>query len=213
MTDIESIDQWLPQTQCTRCGYPDCRAYAAAVAGGEAGIDRCPPGGRSTLGGLATLLGVDEPAGLAEDVEPFEGFATARIREHECIGCTKCIEACPVDAIIGSGKKMHTVIESDCTGCELCLPPCPVDCIDLATPRTPFAPSRAWPAFPAGAAARYRAARERRRGRERRNTSTTPVRKESDHLAGAAREVEAEIRQRVLDAVARSRARRRQANP
>lgn len=126
-----AIDRCLPQTQCTRCGYPDCLAYAEAVASGETGIDRCPPGGHHTLAALAGQRQLPVPEKLADDVEAFDGLRLAVIREAECIGCTRCIDACPVDAIVGSGKRMHGVVAGLCTGCELCLPPCPVDCIEL----------------------------------------------------------------------------------
>ena len=122
---IDAIDALLPQTQCAQCGYPGCRPYAEAVAGGAA-IDLCPPGGRATFEALQGLLG--RSGGTAP---PAPEPALARIREAECIGCFLCIRACPVDAIIGAPGFMHTVIEDECTGCELCLPACPVDCIDL----------------------------------------------------------------------------------
>lgn len=120
----------LPQTQCKRCGYPDCAAYATAVAAGECGINRCPPGGAEGVQRLATLTGQPMQALAAECGA--EGPRTlAVIDEDWCIGCTLCIEACPTDAIVGTHKRMHTVIEPYCTGCELCIPACPVDCIAL----------------------------------------------------------------------------------
>ncbi len=126
-TDLDAL---LPQTQCTRCGYPACRPYAEAMASGEAAINRCPPGGKSTIGALAALLETTELP-LDPDCGTEAPRRIALIDESVCIGCTKCILACPVDAIIGAGKRMHTVIAEDCTGCELCIAPCPVDCIDL----------------------------------------------------------------------------------
>ena len=126
----ERIDRLLPQTQCTRCGYPACLPYARAIAMGEADINRCPPGGDAGIRDLARLLG-REPLPLNPDCGIEAPLCVAVIREAECIGCTKCIQACPVDAIIGASKLMHTVLADICTGCELCLPPCPVDCIDL----------------------------------------------------------------------------------
>ncbi len=124
------IDALLPQTQCTRCGYPTCRDYADAIAGDEADIDRCPPGGAEGVAALAALLGrATKP--LDPDYGAEQPPQVAVIDEAVCIGCTKCIQACPVDAIVGAAKRMHTVIASECTGCELCLPPCPVDCIVL----------------------------------------------------------------------------------
>lgn len=127
---VESIDHWLPQTQCTQCGYPRCRDYARAVAEGRADINQCPPGGQATIDGLAGLLDRSTKP-LNPDYGTHRRRTLVRIDEARCIGCTLCIEACPVDAIVGAAKRMHTVIESECTGCELCLPPCPVDCIDV----------------------------------------------------------------------------------
>lgn len=127
---VDKVDAVLPQTQCGQCGYPGCRPYAEAIVAGDA-INKCPPGGESTIVQLADLLGV-EPLPLdAEHGEEKALPTVAYIREEECIGCTKCIQACPVDAIIGAAKQMHTVIESECTGCDLCVEPCPVDCIDM----------------------------------------------------------------------------------
>ena len=124
------IDALLPQTQCTRCGFDGCRPYARAIAAGEADIDRCPPGGEAGVEKLARLLG-REAKPLDPQVGPFMPPRVAVIDEETCIGCTKCIQACPVDAIVGASKLMHTVIASWCTGCELCIPPCPVDCIAM----------------------------------------------------------------------------------
>jgi len=135
------IDAALPQTQCTRCGYPTCRAYAQAIADGEADIDRCPPGGEAGVAALAGLLG-RAPKALNPDYGVEQAPLVALIDEDVCIGCTKCIEACPVDAIVGAAKRMHTIIASECTGCELCLPPCPVDCIALV-PTAPAPLARA----------------------------------------------------------------------
>ncbi|MDD1015795.1 electron transport complex subunit RsxB [Pseudomonas sp. TNT2022 ID1025] len=128
MSLIQRIDALLPQTQCGKCGHPGCRPYAEGLAAGEA-INKCPPGGGETIAALARLLQVPV---LELDAE--RGSAPAQvayIREAECIGCTKCIQACPVDAIVGAAKLMHTVISSECSGCDLCVAPCPVDCIDL----------------------------------------------------------------------------------
>jgi electron transport complex protein RnfB len=120
----------LPQTQCMRCGYPDCAAYANAVSDGTAGINQCPPGGSEGVQRLADLTG--QPVVALSAVHGHEGPRTvAFVDESWCIGCTLCIKACPVDAILGANKLMHTVMESYCTGCELCLPVCPVDCIEL----------------------------------------------------------------------------------
>ena len=125
----DQVESLLPQTQCGQCSYPGCRPYAEAIANGEA-INKCPPGGESTIQALADLLDVEAVPLDAEHGE--ENVKTvASIREDECIGCTKCIQACPVDAILGAAKQMHTVIVSECTGCDLCVEPCPVDCIDM----------------------------------------------------------------------------------
>lgn len=132
---VSQIDKLLPQTQCAQCGYPGCRPYAQAIADGNADIDQCPPGGSACVASLANLLGRDViPLNAAYGSE--KPPAIAIIREGECIGCTLCIKACPVDAIVGAAKLMHTVIADHCTGCELCLPPCPVDCIDLLPKKT-----------------------------------------------------------------------------
>ena len=127
---VDAIDAALPQTQCQRCGYPDCRHYAQAIADGEAAINQCPPGGAEGIARLARITGRDVIA-----LNPANGHEGPRqlaiIDEAWCIGCTLCIKACPVDCIVGAPKAMHTVIESECTGCELCIPACPVDCISL----------------------------------------------------------------------------------
>ncbi len=125
----DTLDALLPQTQCTRCGYPACRPYAEAMAAGEAEINRCPPGGAVGIERLAAatgraLLPLDAQCGVEKNVE-----VVARIIEADCIGCTKCIQACPVDAIVGAMNLMHTVLVDECNGCDLCLPVCPVDCI------------------------------------------------------------------------------------
>ena len=127
---VDQIDAALPQTQCTRCGYPDCRGYAEAIASGAAAINRCPPGGAEGIVRLATLTG--QPVQVLDADCGHEGpRGVALIDEAWCIGCTLCLDACPVDSILGAHKRMHTVIEPLCTGCELCVPVCPVDCIRL----------------------------------------------------------------------------------
>lgn len=135
---VDQLDALLPQTQCGQCGYPGCKPYAQAIANGDE-INKCPPGGDATIKNLADLMGV-EPKPLDGDHGVEDVKKVAYIREAECIGCTKCIQACPVDAIIGASKQMHTVIIDECTGCDLCVAPCPVDCIDMVpvkpTPQT-----------------------------------------------------------------------------
>jgi len=141
---VDQINALLPQTQCGQCGYPGCKPYAEAIAAGEADINRCVPGGEPVIQALADLLGRD-PKPLAEDVgEAREGKYVAVIDENLCIGCTLCIQACPVDAIVGAAKHMHTVIAEECTGCELCVEPCPVDCIHMA-PVKPDLNTWKWP--------------------------------------------------------------------
>ena len=125
---VDQIDTILPQTQCGQCGYPGCRPYAEAIANGDA-INKCPPGGQATIEKLADLMGVeatDSAHDLSDAVKK-----VAFIDESMCIGCTKCIQACPVDAIVGGTKAVHTVIKDECTGCDLCVAPCPTDCIEM----------------------------------------------------------------------------------
>ncbi|MBI5919507.1 MAG: electron transport complex subunit RsxB [Nitrosomonadales bacterium] len=127
---VDQIDAILPQTQCGQCGFPGCRPYATAIAEGAADINRCPPGGEEGIHKLADLLKVEfKPFG--EGMAQPKTKSVAFIDENTCIGCTLCLQACPVDAIAGAAKQMHTIIASECTGCELCLPPCPVDCISM----------------------------------------------------------------------------------
>jgi len=130
---VERIDALLPQTQCGQCRFPGCRPYAEAIAHGTADIDRCPPGGEATVRALAALLD-RPPRPVDPDYGPTKPPLVAVIDEARCIGCALCLPACPVDAIVGAPRFMHTVIEAQCTGCELCLPPCPVDCIAMASP-------------------------------------------------------------------------------
>jgi electron transport complex protein RnfB len=140
---VDQINALLPQTQCAQCNFPGCRPYAEAIASGEADINQCPPGGEAGIKALADLLG-REPIPLNPENGKEEERTVAVIDEEVCIGCTLCIQACPVDAIVGASKFMHTVIESECTGCDLCLPPCPVDCIEMVVPDRDYRQWR-WP--------------------------------------------------------------------
>lgn len=128
----KSIDALLPQTQCEKCGYEGCQPYAQAIAQGKADINLCHPGGEPTMKALAKRMGTAEKP-LLPEAEHSQTATVAIIKEEHCIGCTKCIKVCPVDAVIGATKQLHAVLEKDCTGCELCLPVCPVDCIDMIT--------------------------------------------------------------------------------
>ncbi len=196
----DAIDAALPQTQCTRCGYPDCRAYAEAIAAADAPIDRCPPGGAEGIARLARLTGRPPlPLDAACGVEGPRRLAV--IDEAWCIGCTLCLRACPVDCIVGAAKAMHTVIEPLCTGCELCVAACPVDCIALieaSNGRT------GWAAWSAAQAERSRERYARHRARAARG--------EFDALEAADDDdAQAERKRTTLDAVlARARERQRQ---
>lgn len=140
---VDKIDAILPQTQCGQCTYPGCRPYAEAISKGEADINQCPPGGEAVINELADLLGVD-PKPLNEEHGEHSEKTVVYIDEEICIGCTLCIQACPVDAIVGAAKLMHTIIEKECTGCDLCIPVCPVDCIYIK-PITETISSWKWP--------------------------------------------------------------------
>jgi len=196
----ESIDALLPQTQCTRCGYPACRDYARAIATDEADINQCPPGGRAGIELLASLLGrMPKPLNPANGVEKPREIAV--IDEEICIGCAKCIAACPVDAIIGASKMMHTILAEECTGCELCIAPCPVDCIAMV--------ATAADAKPLELAAHYRVRYETRNARL--------LRDEAEHAAALAarkreidtpRDAAATAKNGVLAAIARAKAKK-----
>ncbi len=195
----ERVDAALPQTQCRRCGHDGCRPYAWAVAEGEA-INRCPPGGDALIATLATITG---RAAMALDRACGEQvpYAVARIDEDWCIGCTLCIEACPVDAIVGAAKRMHTVLPAICTGCELCVAPCPVDCIAMVPAGRRWSPEDA------------RAARARHDARTRRLAARGhDARKEEASLPATIDSARAQRQRAVAAAIARARARRASAN-
>lgn len=202
----EAIDALLPQTQCTRCGYSGCRPYAEAIAAGEAAINQCPPGGAATIEALARLTGLPAlPLHPANGVEkPRE---VAFILEEHCIGCTKCLPACPVDAIVGASKRMHTVIVAECTGCELCIAPCPVDCIvmvpDSAADGAPRGPISA--AEAAHFRRRYQAHLERAERRSAEQAAKIDARREGLKQQTGART--------LAEAIARARARRAAGEP
>jgi electron transport complex protein RnfB len=211
----DAIDAALPQTQCTRCGYPDCRAYAEAIAGGEADIDRCPPGGAEGIVRLAALTGR-----ATRPLDPTRGsegpLRLAVIDEAACIGCTLCIKACPVDCIVGASKHMHTVIGAQCTGCELCIPACPVDCIAMEIAEPGPEPQTGWAAWSAQQAEtarlRYRA-RAERAGRVQRERNERLAARAAPRTTAPAREAgrmaPTAARSAVVEAaLARARARR-----
>jgi electron transport complex protein RnfB len=164
----------LPQTQCTRCGYPDCAGYAQAIVEGGAGIDQCPPGGAEGVARLSQLTG--QPVRPIDPQFGSEGpRALAVIDEAWCIGCTLCLDACPTDAILGIHKRMHTVIEAHCTGCELCIPVCPVDCISLEVATPGKSGWQAWSQAQADEARkRYEAHGKRREKRDQPRAAKAP---------------------------------------
>jgi len=185
-TLADRLDALLPQTQCTRCGYAGCRPYAEAMASGEAPPNRCPPGGPSTLASLATTLGV---AALPLDTScgTFLPPRVAVIDESVCIGCAKCLPACPVDAIVGARKLLHTVIGYECNGCELCIAPCPVDCIRLEPTGAPERSAAVLSAEAARYRTRQQAHQQRRVLREEQRAAALAARAErwrSNHTPG-----------------------------
>ncbi|WP_298013879.1 RnfABCDGE type electron transport complex subunit B [uncultured Castellaniella sp.] len=197
----DELDALLPQTQCGQCGFDGCRPYAQAMAEGKADTNRCPPGGPQTIAALSRRL--DRPARpLDPDCGVHQPFRVALIDEEHCIGCTLCIQACPVDAILGAAQSMHTVIEADCTGCELCVAPCPVDCITMAPA------GRAWTSQDA------RAARERYQSRTARllarhaESAGPAARTLANKPALAAASTDHDKQDRIAQALARARARR-----
>ncbi|WP_028602175.1 electron transport complex subunit RsxB [Ottowia thiooxydans] len=222
MSDVSSplaerLLKVLPQTQCTRCGYPDCAGYAQAIADGEALINQCPPGGAEGIRRLAAITGGDELP-----LNPINGFEGPRsiawIDEAWCIGCTLCIKACPVDCIVGGNKRMHTIIESQCTGCELCVPACPVDCIVLENVTEQRTGWDAWTAEEADTArTRYELTTARRKRAA--DTHAAVLEKKAEHklahlpeLAKGATGAELERKRSVIEAaLARAREKRQSA--
>lgn len=200
---IDAIDAVLPQTQCTQCGYAGCLPYAKAIALGDEAINRCPPGGDAGVAILAKVTG-REPLPLNTECGTPKPLHLAVIDEAHCIGCTLCIQACPVDAIIGANKLMHTVLPEQCTGCELCVAPCPVDCITMEPAGTDWTPAMA------------DRARQHHRAREQRLTglhqeTTEAVARNLANKAPVARQVDDDAvrQQKIADMLAKARARRR----
>jgi electron transport complex protein RnfB len=208
------IDAALPQTQCKRCGYPDCASYAQAIAAGEAGINQCPPGGAEGIERLAALTG-HAPLPLDHKFGIEGPLTVAVIDEAWCIGCTLCIEVCPTDAILGTNKRMHTVVEPWCTGCELCLPVCPVDCISLEVVSGERTGWQAWTPEQARQGRERYASRQARRVREQQEHEARQEAKAQEKLAHLAEHslitdpVQLDKKRAVIEAaLARARARR-----
>ena len=213
-TLADRIDALLPQTQCTRCGYPDCRRYADAIAAGDAGINQCPPGGAEGVARLSAATG--RPAIPISPANGHEGpRLLAVIDEAWCIGCTLCIKACPVDCIVGASKTMHTVIDAQCTGCELCVPACPVDCIALVPVTGAATGWQAWSSAQADAARdryAFRSVRLERAARENDERLAAKAAEKLRDLAAASRHTDPAVLERkravVEAALARARAKR-----
>lgn len=197
------IEAALPQTQCTRCGYPDCARYAHAIARGEADINQCPPGGAQGVARLAAITGRPElPLSALHGQEVPR--AVAVIDENWCIGCTLCIKACPTDAILGLNKRMHSVMAMHCTGCELCLPACPVDCIQMENVSGQASGWAAWSALQAEQARMRYQSRQERLQTEQQQATPEAV---DAALAGAAQAPDAK-QAAIAAALARARAQR-----
>ena len=217
MSLVEQLNNALPQTQCTRCGYPDCQRYAEAIAQGEADINQCPPGGLEGVERLAALTG--KPVTPLNPDNGLEGPRTiAIIDEAWCIGCTLCIAACPTDAIVGANKRMHTVVEAYCTGCELCIPACPVDCISLEPIDINLSGWASWPQELADLARQRYDARTARLQREAKEhderLQAKALKKLADlpaHTKGTAQASEVDRKRAIIEA-ALAKAKARQAN-
>jgi len=201
------VDALLPQTQCTQCGYGGCRPYATAIIQAQAPINRCPPGGTAGIALLAALTG-RAPLPLDPDCGAEAPRRVARIVASLCIGCTKCIQACPVDAIAGAPKRLHAVIADWCTGCELCVPPCPVDCIEMVAPPAPAAPWTRADADAARARYRRRTVRLERLARADRERLALEAQAKLDELQRQPADAAAARKRAVIEAaIARARAR------
>jgi electron transport complex protein RnfB len=183
----ELLEDALPQTQCTKCGYPDCHGYALAMAEGRADHNRCPPGGAEGIQRLGNILG-RELIALNEECGIERPRPVARIDPKQCIGCTLCIKACPVDAIVGAAKQLHVIIEDRCTGCDLCIPPCPVDCIDMVNVTGELTGWQAWSSEQAQTAREQYHSREKRLIREKADND----KKLADKAAGKLKALDAE---------------------
>ncbi len=203
--DPYTIDQWLPQTQCQRCGYPGCWEYALAISAESAQINRCPPGGDITLRALAEIT--DKPLmPLDKDCGTVGSLACAIIDETLCIGCTLCIQACPVDAIAGASKLMHTVISHECTGCELCVAPCPMDCIQMGSvthARLDDEHPSPWAEYSSTMVTQARKRVEMKRSRSQQSANSFPNDKKSTRAV---------MRENILSSVKRTRTRRHDLN-
>jgi electron transport complex protein RnfB len=202
----QRLNNALPQTQCTRCGYPDCQRYANAIAQGEADINQCPPGGTEGVERLAAITG--KPISALNPDNGLEGPRTiAIIDEAWCIGCTLCIAVCPTDAILGTNKRMHTVVENYCTGCELCIPACPVDCISLEPIDVNLSGWAAWPQPLADLARQRYEARQTRLQREAKEhderLQAKAIKKLADlpaHTKGTADAAEVDRKRAIIEA-------------
>ena len=208
MSLVDDIDARLPQTQCGQCNYPGCRPYAEAIARGEADINQCPPGGQLGIDALAELLGrASKP--LNPDHGVYQPPRVAWIDESVCIGCTKCIQACPVDAIVGARQRMHTVIADECTGCDLCLDPCPVDCIHMLPTERDQEPPEARARRRALARDRYRQRNQRLARRRAEDNARRAERRSRRQASPSVLPDREQRRARALAAMERARRRRR----